>query len=263
MNPNKLYPFLVSAVILLTVLACNALVPAPTLTPSPVAPAATLVPNPESQPFVISASSLNQISENPAYTVNAQIPVIRESTDPRALAFNNQMQVIVEKEIDAFKQNVSGLPADPNLASSSFDTTYNMLLQTGTLAAFKFDFAGYTSGAAHPYHYSTTVNYDFEQNRQLSLDELFLPGSNYLELISTYCIAQLSQRDIGFEASADGAQPTAQNYRNWNITSDGLMITFDEYQVAPYAAGPQLVVVPYTELQTVINPEGPLAAVTR
>jgi hypothetical protein len=36
-----------------------------------------------------------------------------------------------------------------------------------------------------------------------------------------------------------------------------LAITFDEYQVAPYAAGPQTVVVPFSELTNLLNPEGP------
>ena len=39
------------------------------------------------------------------------------------------------------------------------------------------------------------------------------------------------------------------------------MITFDEYQVAPYAAGPQEVTVPYGALQAVIHRQGPLGAV--
>jgi hypothetical protein len=54
-----------------------------------------------------------------------------------------------------------------------------------------------------------------------------------------------------------------ENYRNWNITPDGLMITFDEYQVAPYAAGPQTVTVPYSELRGLINPEGVLKQFTQ
>ncbi len=79
-----------------------------------------------------------------------------------------------------------------------------------------------------------------------------------LDKIANYCIAQLKTRNIGFEAFTSGAQPTPENYGNWNITPDGLLITFDEYQVAAYAAGPQEVVVPYTELQSVIDPHGPL-----
>ena len=39
----------------------------------------------------------------------------------------------------------------------------------------------------------------------------------------------------------------------------GIGITFDAYQVGPYAAGPQFVMVPYSALKDIINPEGPIA----
>jgi hypothetical protein len=135
---------------------------------------------------------------------------------------------------------------------------YGLLQQTGSLASIKFDFSVYISGAAHPYLYSRTANYHFDQRRSLSLEDLFLSGANYLEIISKYCIVQLSQRDIGFDEVSTGAAPTPENYRNWNLTSQGLLITFDTYQVAPGAAGPQMVIVPLSELQAVINSQGPL-----
>jgi len=37
-----------------------------------------------------------------------------------------------------------------------------------------------------------------------------------------------------------------------------LGINFDAYQVGPYAAGPQYVLVPYSALKDVINPDGPV-----
>ena len=92
------------------------------------------------------------------------------------------------------------------------------------------------------------------------MGELFPADTDYLAAISRYCIAELSKRDIGFYGGfQQGAEPTPDNYRNWNITSDGLLINFDEYQVAPYAAGPQTVTVPYSALSAFINPDGPLA----
>ena len=105
-----------------------------------------------------------------------------------------------------------------------------------------------------------SVTYDLEAGSDVRLAQLFLPGSDYFEEIADYCIAQLKSRDIGFELFSDGALPLAENYGNWNITVDGLLINFDEYQVAAYAAGPQAVSDPYTKLQTVIDPNGLLAA---
>ncbi len=117
----------------------------------------------------------------------------------------------------------------------------------------------YMQGAAHPGTHTRTVTYDLETGSDVRLAELFLPGSDYLERIAKYCIAQLSTRDIDFDSFSSGASPLPENYGNWNITAEGLLITFDEYQVAPYAAGAQEVTIPFAELQSVIDPQGPLA----
>jgi hypothetical protein len=45
----------------------------------------------------------------------------------------------------------------------------------------------------------------------------------------------------------------------WHPASDGLLVTFNEIRVAPYASGPQTVVVPYAQLKRLISPRGPLA----
>jgi len=173
--------------------------------------------------------------------------------------------VNIQSEIEYFRKNlIAQMPSVPVTAGSFFDAKYVVILQGLELWSLRFDFMGYADGAAHPYHYSMVFNYDLEQGRKLSLQELFIPEANFLEVISSHCIFELSQRDIGFYSGFEqGAQPEPENYRNWNIAPDGLMITFDEYQVAPYAAGPQTVVVPYGVLTAVINPQGPLAVFIR
>jgi hypothetical protein len=88
---------------------------------------------------------------------------------------------------------------------------------------------------------------------------LFLPGTNYLQVLSDYCKTELEGRDIAFDASVTDADPLPDNYQSWNISADGLVITFDEYLVAAYAAGPQIVTIPYAELQAMIDPNGPLS----
>jgi hypothetical protein len=55
-----------------------------------------------------------------------------------------------------------------------------------------------------------------------------------------------------------GAGPDIANYDSWTITKKGLGINFDSYQVAPYAAGPQYVVVPYSTLKDIVKPDGPI-----
>ena len=65
-----------------------------------------------------------------------------------------------------------------------------------------------------------------ESGQEVQLAALFEPGSDYLKVISDYCIAELNKRDIG--AWLEGAAPIPENYRVWNITTEGLIITFNE-----------------------------------
>ena len=114
-------------------------------------------------------------------------------------------------------------------------------------------------GGAHPVSYHHELNFDLSAARVLSLEDLFEPGSDYLDVIAGYSIDELSKnREILFEDFEQYAAPAPENYSVWTITPGGLLIVFEEYQVAPYAAGPQYVVVPYSELAGMLDPEGPL-----
>jgi Protein of unknown function (DUF3298) len=147
----------------------------------------------------------------------------------------------------------------PTVTSGSFlEVTPALVSQLGDLWSFKFDFHFYSDGAAHPGTYTITLNYDLEPGKELALADLFLPNSNYLETIANYCKAELSKQPFFEGPFAEGANPTLENYSNWNITPTGLMITFEEYQVGPYAAGPQVVQVPLETIHPVVDPSGPL-----
>jgi hypothetical protein len=246
-------------IILFSLQACGALAVLPTATLAPAPVGAT--PVPLSQQVMLVLISFREEGQLPTYTISAQTPRFAGVDDPRVQDFNKAVSDLIQHEIGYFRENVlAQMPAHPVSSGSSFNAQYTVIFQGGSLWSLKFDFSGYADGAAHPYHYSLTYNYDLEQGQELSLEQLFPADSDYLRTLSRYCIAELSKRDIGFYGGfQQGAEPTPQNYRNWSITASGLLVTFDEYQVAPYAAGPQTITVPYRELTTVMNPKGPLA----
>ncbi len=261
-SPN-LYKLNLASFALLTVLACNVLAPVPTATPSLVPAIPTAVPT--STPVSLSgqvtliSAPLNETNQTPPYTITVQTPQLAGNNDPRVQVFNQRMDELVKKEVDTFRQGFLQNTLPPMTeVGSTLNVSYSLISQYDEIWSLKLDFSFYSDGAAHPGLYSITMNYDLGQARELALSDLFLPNSNYLEAISQYCITELSKQ-LFFEGSfQDGAAPTAENYHNWNITPDGLLITFDEYQVAPYAAGPQQVTVPFSELRSVINSQGSL-----
>ena len=258
MRPNPFYKLFAVILALSVILACNALAPVPTTAPSLVPP--TLTPALLlSQQVTLISQPYTETNQTPPFTITSQTPQLTGSDDPRVGAFNQRLTSLVSNEVDTFRQSFLQNTAPVMNNGSSLDVTYKLVSQLDDIWSFKFDVSFYADGAAHPGLNSATLNYDLGQGRELTLADLFLPGSNYLEAISTYCIAELSKQRFFDGPFSEGAQPTPENYRNWNIAPDGLMITFDEYQVAPYAAGPQIVIVPYSGLQAVIDPLGALA----
>ena len=268
----KLHRSLMFALILIFVLACgitgtNTPVTVPPASEAtnqaqaPFTPIPTFTPEVQSTPILsplltMQSTPLSETGATPPYTFKAQIPYLQGSSDPRVTQFNEYMSQLVLSEIESYRNDMLAFASNPPIANgSSFDLTYTVIGQRVDIWSIKLEIYFYTDGAAHPGHYSVTVNYDLQNGRELTLDELFLSGSNYLQVISDESKSQLAARDIGFDMFATGADPLPENYLRWNLSSEGLVITFDEYQVAPYAAGPQVVVIPFYVLQSVINPQ--------
>jgi Protein of unknown function (DUF3298) len=256
----KIKIMILLSALLFSAAACSTVVPARTATiaPSPVLPTPTALPL--SQQVTLTSVPFEEDGKSPDYKITTQTPTLTGSDDQRVQSFNKEMSGFVQGFIADFKNKLAQMPNTPITASSTFDVRYTFLSPPGNILSIKFDTEGYIAGMAHPYHLSYTANYNLEQGKDIALADLFLPNSNYLETIADYCKTRLGTRDIDFKDFSQGADPTSDNYKNWNITAGGLMITFDEYQVAAYVAGPQTVTVPYSELKSIIDPQGPLAA---
>lgn len=258
MKTNSLKIILATGILTLAILACSSFAtstPVPTLIPT-IPPTAV----PLYQQVTLTSVEFKETGEAPNYTITAQTPTLQGVDDPRATAFNTKMQTLVNGLVNEFKTGMKDMPAVPITGGSSIDVKYALLSPLGDIFSLKFEISGYADGAAHPYHYSRAVNFNIETGQDVTLDQLFTPGSNYLEVIAQTCKAELSAR-MNYtpgDPFEQGSDPLPENYQNWNITADGLLITFDEYQVAPYAAGPQTVVIPYSALKSVINLQGPL-----
>jgi hypothetical protein len=154
----------------------------------------------------------------------------------------------------------------PKEMNNYIDIGYNVEYADDEMISVSF-LEGTFSGGVHPNYNYFTITYDLKNGREVKLAELFKPGAKYLQAVSAYATKDLQSRKmpdsdeslgLAQDIFADGAKPTAANYQRWNLTKKGLLFTFDPYQVGPYAAGPQTVIVPYAKLKEIAKADGAL-----
>lgn len=215
-----------------------------------------------------------QIKENNKklkYTIDVEYPQLTGATGPNFEKFNQTVRSLVSGKVAGFKKEMAAPEAneaetesqtEPEAPASDLGIGYTIALAKDDLVSVLLDIGGYYSGAAHPNSYSETINFDLKNGSKLKLADLFKPGAKYLQTISTYCVKDLKRQSkekdslLDDSTIASGAGPDEKNFKSWTITRKGLELTFDAYQVGPYAAGPQTVIVPYAVLKEIVKPEG-------
>jgi Protein of unknown function (DUF3298)/Deacetylase PdaC len=218
----------------------------------------------------IVAKAIKETNKKLKYEIDAEYPQVVGAADGRFDKFNQEVRSLITSKIAEFKKQMSEKQAEEaattetEAMSSDLGAGYTVGLAKDDLVSVEFDIGGYYQGAAHPNSYTQVINYDVKNGKVLKLADLFKPGAKYLQAISSYSIKNLTalskSKDsmLTDETINSGAGPEAKNYRSWTITKKGLGITFDSYQVGPYVAGPQRVVIPYSALKDIIRPDGPL-----
>ncbi len=214
------------------------------------------------------AKSVKENNKKLNYEIDAQYPQLTGGNNPHLEKFNQLARMVVMKSVAGFKKDMQPEegeePPPEGSMGSDLGIGYTILLAQDDLVSVQFDIGSYYQGAAHPNSHTETLNYDLKNGKQLKLADLFKPGSKYLQTLATYCIADLKKQwkeknaEVLEDQLKEGTAPTAKNYESWTITKRGLGINFDSYQVAPYAAGPQSVTVPYSSLKEIIKPDGPV-----
>ena len=209
------------------------------------------------------------------YEIDAEYPQLTGSVDPNFEKFNQTARSLINRKISEFKKemappaseptpDVANVPSDESIGSD-INIGYEVVLARDDLISIEFIVSSYFAGTAHPNSSSAVVNFDLKNGKSLRLADLFLPGSKYLQTLATHCVQALEKeaKEQGSNGMLDdpwierGAAPDLKNYNSWTISKKGIEITFDPYQVAAYAAGPQHVSVPYSALKGIVKPDGP------
>ena len=197
------------------------------------------------------------------YTYTISYPEIALLGHPdHAKQANAVIKTFVLDILDAFKRNLEPEGDGPDTAHVASDLTVQTTasLLSPTILSFRFDYAEYIAGSAHPNQQTRILNYDIEEQKILGTEELFLSPEAALGLLSHYSetalrkkFSDLSEREFQ-ETVLPGVIPMRENFRSVALKKDGLIVIFDPYQVAPYARGTKVLFIPLEDIADMLAP---------
>jgi hypothetical protein len=177
---------------------------------------------------------------------------------------NTTLDTMISNQINDFKS----AEAETNVKIA--DATNELVIKSsatntkGSFLSLLIEIFTYIVGSANPMTTYISFNYSVTAIGVLSIQHLFLTGSNWLNYISDYSIKSLAEQQTKMGVNIDkdwiqrGAGANAENFKCFNISSDTLVITYNAYQVAPYYVGSQRVYIPLASMKEMIDPKGPL-----
>lgn len=201
------------------------------------------------QDYILEQKEITRESKQPKWELNIKYPQIKNPVNESEVIFNLivKQQAIAEK--DSFIVQMQNSGVDENYKDErgvyySGDTVYfydNKIISVNTLIYSEIP------GAAHPGNWTTCLNYDLEKNKEIKLTDLF--SGEYVKAISGYCVLAITKQRSENEpilAKPDEwtlniAGPKEENFRVFNFTQEGFLITFSSYKYT--------VLIPYDNLR--------------
>jgi hypothetical protein len=209
------------------------------------------------------------------YNVTIEYPYVPETVEggESANEYFKQYFASTSREFIQDLEGRSEIPDELKTGTSSYYAASSIVVASTTrYISFLVTSERYFAGSAHPSHDRMVFIFDKKEKRLIEPSSLFVPTSSYVGLLSKASITYFNEKNktlssddfkVDTSASNEGFAPTEANFSKILPTEKGLIVYFDEYQIAPYVAGPQEALIPYSALVSVINKEGVLGSVVK
>ncbi|MBA3788967.1 DUF3298 domain-containing protein [Patescibacteria group bacterium] len=212
-------------------------------------------------PVAFNAPATQLAEHTQYYDIDLQYPSATPIAGSGAnAAAVNTMKTFVQNTSESFKEdgNFSNLSpaqiAQMNGNKESLSSTYKLYRSPATVS-YVFTLSSDTLGA-HPNSYFRTFVFDAKSGGGIALSDLFTPGADYLNTLSTLSRTALSSQ-LGKDSDSTfinpGTTPNDDNFQNFAIDSANLVLLFPPYQVAPYSSGPQTIRIPLSKLGSILK----------
>ncbi|RNA69951.1 WG repeat-containing protein [Alteribacter keqinensis] len=152
------------------------------------------------------------------------------------------------------ESQVKPVPPDIQL-DYSYTGDFSVTFFEKDLLVLQLNGYNYPFGAAHGMPTQTMVNVNIVTGEIYELSDLFLPGSDYIAVISDTIGMMIEAETDGyyFPDAYEGIRPDHPFY----VTEDALWIYFTPYEISAFAAGFPTFKIPFADIMDLINTEGP------
>lgn len=175
---------------------------------------------------------------------------------PRVIGMqNNRLEQLINRSIVNQTQQLINLQTN-----SSPSTVVEMLgtyeVKNNQRDVLSLSLSNYTYHyhAAHGMTYIKSLTFDLQQGKLVQLKDLFKPGSDYINRISTLIKAQIAARNIPLLEDFTTIKPDQDFY----LADKTLVIYFQLYDITPYVFGFPMFPISVYDLQDIIVEDGPL-----
>ena len=180
------------------------------------------------------------------------------SDTPSDFAINGAIQSVADKIYLNFAGELAEMINEGTpMGSSDLVGEGRIIFNNGYLLSVLFEGSTDWSGAASQQLWVDSIMIDLSNGQVLTAENLFqleIP-TDWKEVLSEKSYGLLMER-LGSEMIWDeGLLPTGENFSNMLVTQPGLLIIFDQYQVAAGVAGTPTVIIPWLEIAAIINPQ--------
>jgi hypothetical protein len=175
---------------------------------------------------------------------------------PRVIGMQNQElersinRAIADQTQQLINQQIGNMPTTVEQMIGLYEIKNNQR-QVLSLSLSNYT---YHYHAAHGMTYIKSLTFDLQKEKLCELKDLFKPGSDYVNRLSTLIHAQIKQRDIQLLNGFTVIRPNQDFY----IADKVLVIYFQLYEITPYVVGFPMFPISVFDIQDIIDENGPL-----
>jgi hypothetical protein len=126
-------------------------------------------------------------------------------------------------------------------------------------ALLALEYGGYSyQGGAHGGSFTGFVNWDVKTDKQVTLDDILVSGYQAQ-------LTKIAEKIFRKDEKLTDTSSLANDYffkdnkfalnENYSITPAGIRFVYNQYEIKPYAAGQTELVLPYSQIKTLMRPQ--------